>query len=119
DQGSIFTVYMPKIYSPENNLSDSTLINLTTHEFKPSGSRTNALFPKVVSERADTHREDDRDNISENDKTILIIEDDEHFAEVLAKAARKAQYKVLVGKEGKEGMELAANYAPKGIILDI
>ncbi|MGE4587764.1 MAG: response regulator [Mangrovibacterium sp.] len=62
---------------------------------------------------------DDRDQISGKDHSILIIEDDKRFAEILQKEVRDYGIKTIVTDQGKKGMELASRYLPDGIILDL
>ncbi len=62
---------------------------------------------------------DDRDDISEGDKIILIIEDDTPFAKILADFARSKNYKVVATVRGDDGIELAQIYRPSAILLDI
>lgn len=62
---------------------------------------------------------DDRDHISENDKTILIIEDDTAFAKSLLDYTHGKGYKGLVAVRGDEGIELAKRFKPLGILLDV
>ncbi len=62
---------------------------------------------------------DDRDNITPEDKTILIIEDDTYFAKALLDYTHKQQYKGLVAVRGDLGIEMAIQYKPLAILLDI
>lgn len=63
--------------------------------------------------------EDDRHNILEGDKVILIIEDDTSFAKILLDFSRKKNYKGIVAVRGDVGIEMAAHFKPLAIILDI
>ncbi|MGN7203620.1 response regulator [Pedobacter sp. SAFR-022] len=63
--------------------------------------------------------EDDRDDIQEGDKIILIIEDDTNFAKTLLNFTRKRSYKGIVAVRGDVGIELANHYKPLAILLDI
>lgn len=63
--------------------------------------------------------QDDRNNISANDKIILIVEDDINFAKALLDYTRKKGYKAVVAMRGDEGIVLAQQYKPTGILLDI
>jgi CheY-like chemotaxis protein/signal transduction histidine kinase len=63
--------------------------------------------------------EDDRADIGPDDKTILIVEDDLNFAELLIKLCREKGFKCLAAMNGDEGVTMAAHYSPKGIILDL
>jgi signal transduction histidine kinase/DNA-binding response OmpR family regulator/methyl-accepting chemotaxis protein len=62
---------------------------------------------------------DDREAIREGDKSILIIEDDTPFAKALLDFTRAQGYKGIVAVRGDEGIELAAQFNPVGILLDI
>jgi signal transduction histidine kinase/DNA-binding response OmpR family regulator/HAMP domain-containing protein len=62
---------------------------------------------------------DDRDNITETDKTILIVEDDTNFAKSLLEFTRKRGYKGIVTVRGDHAFNLAMTYRPTGILLDI
>ncbi|KEY19185.1 response regulator [Kaistella antarctica] len=63
--------------------------------------------------------DDDRENIEEGDKIILIIEDDTAFAKILLNFARSRNYKVIATVRGDIGIELAQHYKPLAILLDI
>ena len=62
---------------------------------------------------------DDRNIIAEGDKSILIIEDDVNFAKSLLDFSRKKGYKGIVTVRGDEGIDLAKQFSPLGILLDI
>lgn len=63
--------------------------------------------------------EDDRNNLTADDKVILIIEDDTAFAKTLLNFTRKRNYKGIVAVRGDVGIELANLYKPLAILLDI
>jgi CheY-like chemotaxis protein len=50
---------------------------------------------------------------------LLIIEDDPHYAHVLADLARDNSFKVLIAATGDEGLALANDYYPTAISLDV
>jgi CheY-like chemotaxis protein len=62
---------------------------------------------------------DDRDAIGNNDKTLLIIEDDRDFAHILMKTAQKRGFKCLVAGDGKTGILLATEQPVSAVILDL
>ncbi|WP_316840926.1 response regulator [Pedobacter gandavensis] len=62
---------------------------------------------------------DDRDDILPNDKVILIVEDDTNFAKTLLQFTRKRGYKGIVAVRGDVGIQLANQYKPLAILLDI
>lgn len=62
---------------------------------------------------------DDRENIQEGDKVILIIEDDVNFAKAILRYARLQNYKGIVIVRGDHGLSAAQKYHPHAILLDI
>ncbi len=62
---------------------------------------------------------DDRNNITAEDRSVLIIEDDPDFASILAELAKEKGFKILVASDGETGLHFADYYQPSGIILDI
>lgn len=83
----------------------------------PEGSRVDELSPARSAEL--TRIEDDVNTIAEGDKTLLIIEDDVKFAHILMDMARGRGFKALVALQGDTGLEMARQYLPDAIILDI
>ena len=63
--------------------------------------------------------EDDRLTIRENDKVILIVDDDPIFAMSLMKYMRLRGYKVVIAVSGGTACKYAIEYQPTGILLDI
>lgn len=68
---------------------------------------------------ADDNIRDDRKNINKGDKIILIIEDDQNFAQILYDLAHDRDFKCLLAKNGETGLHYADYYKPQAIILDI
>ena len=62
---------------------------------------------------------DDRRGIRPGDKTVLLIEDDEVLVKVLLKQIRQRGYKCLVAGDGVTGLQLADEYSPSCILLDL
>lgn len=62
---------------------------------------------------------DDRDNLTKQDKLILIIEDDVHFADILRDFARNKGFKTIVAHNGQDGLAYARKFLPVAIILDM
>ncbi len=102
-----------------------------TAEKSPVQSKNEGSFPVIsvqeneeqpkrfISDRIPPPVEDDRDDIQEGDKVILIIEDDTAFAKILLDYSRTKGYKVLVAVRGDSGIEMAQQYQPLAILLDI
>ncbi|MHA4807121.1 response regulator [Flavitalea flava] len=62
---------------------------------------------------------DDRNSLVPEDKILLIVEDDPHFARALLDFTRKKGYKGIVSVRGDLALTLAKLYKPLGILLDI
>lgn len=62
---------------------------------------------------------DDRNQINAGDKVLLIIEDDTAFARSLLDYSRQQGYKGVVSVRGDEGIALAKQLWPTGILLDV
>jgi CheY-like chemotaxis protein len=66
------------------------------------------------------HVEDDRDDIAPGDPTLLIVEDDPHYAKILRDDARAHHnFKVLIAMRGDDAVALARQYLPTAISLDV
>jgi CheY-like chemotaxis protein/signal transduction histidine kinase/CHASE3 domain sensor protein len=52
-------------------------------------------------------------------RSVLVIEDDASFASILYQLAREMGYRCLVALTGAEGLQLAAQYRPDAILLDM
>ena len=57
--------------------------------------------------------------IEERDLTLLIVEDDPHYARAIADLARDQDFKVLIARRGDEALSLALAYKPTAISLDV
>jgi len=62
---------------------------------------------------------DDRDNVTPDDRILLIVEDDPHYGRVLCDLARDTGFKVLVAINGAEALALAREFHPTAISLDV
>jgi CheY-like chemotaxis protein/HAMP domain-containing protein/putative methionine-R-sulfoxide reductase with GAF domain len=62
---------------------------------------------------------DDPASLGPGDRVILIVEDDQRFARILADTARRRGFKGVVAMDGSTGLHLARELSPTGIILDI
>jgi CheY-like chemotaxis protein/CHASE3 domain sensor protein len=62
---------------------------------------------------------DDRDQPAGGTRTVLVIEDDLDFAEILFDLAHDLDYRCLVALTAADGLELAASQSPDAILLDM
>jgi signal transduction histidine kinase/DNA-binding response OmpR family regulator/CHASE3 domain sensor protein len=118
DQGSVFTITLPVSQAASQShqaalplFPASMALNTPVETSVPENKFITSFIPENIP--------DDRESIQEQEKTLLIIEDDTIFAKSLLDYTRKKGYKALVAVRGDEGLQLAARYKPTGILLDI
>ncbi|MGB9146353.1 MAG: response regulator, partial [Acidobacteriaceae bacterium] len=110
-KGSTFTLYVPQTYvgpaaapvQERSGASQATPVYLAN----PTVSEQDVAF------------EDDREMLQEGDTVLLVIEDDPHYARVIADLSHDKGFKVLVAMTGAEALSLAREYNPTAISLDV
>jgi HAMP domain-containing protein/CheY-like chemotaxis protein/signal transduction histidine kinase len=109
-KGSTFTLYLPLKYAGPT---------VTPRiQAAPSYAAAPAL-QAAVQERVNEPLPDDRLNLEPGDTILLIVEDDQHYARVLIDLARDKGFKVLIASRGAEALELAKQYQPAAVSLDV
>ena len=113
EEGSTFTLYIPENYihtSRSEHKQDKMVSALIERD------RSGDLEKAILLE---SHVNDDRNNIQSEDRVLLIIEDDVHFAGLLLDLAREHGFKGLVSLRGEVGLALAKKFQPHAITLDL
>jgi HAMP domain-containing protein/CheY-like chemotaxis protein/predicted transcriptional regulator len=110
-KGSTFILYLPLKYAgptvaPRTNVA-------------PQYSAAPALQSTATQERVIEQLPDDRLNLEPGDTILLIVEDDPHYARVLIDLARNKGFKVLVAARGAEALDLAKQFQPAAVSLDV
>ncbi len=122
-EGSTFTLYLPLELGAEVVTAQGTGEKGREKAQKPfAPAKARPLPPPPSPLRAPTPIEyvpDDRENIKEGDRVILIVEDDPVFARILYKHCHEKDLKCLLAGSGEQGIELAHDYRPSGILLDV
>ncbi|MBR0798821.1 HAMP domain-containing protein [Bradyrhizobium jicamae] len=109
-KGSTFTLYLPLKYSgPVSPRPPAPL----------SQAPVPALQASSTQERAIEQLADDRLDLEPGDTILLIVEDDPHYARVLIDLARDKGFKVLVASRGTEALDLAKQFQPSAVSLDV
>lgn len=115
-KGSTFTLTLPQDLSIEerDKRVDAPVWETASYSIAPAA-------PQAPTE--DTARvrffDDDRERISANGRSVLVIEDDLDFAGILYDLARELDYHCLVAETAAEGLQLADDFLPDAILLDI
>ena len=146
-KGSVFTIVLPLVHageaagSEEKQLEPGVVIDavaepkpasipVTEKQCPPAqaaearqGSGIVAAPPAVQALPAiasdSEFVEDDRKGITADCKSLLIIEDDRAFAQIMRDFARERGFKCIVAGDGESGLHFADFYKPSAIILDI
>ncbi|HEY9046830.1 MAG TPA: response regulator [Ohtaekwangia sp.] len=114
-KGSTFTLYVPLHF--DKSFSSSTERQVEIREKEPE--RTEPLRINNHEPAKDRNIADDRLNITEADRVILIIEDDENFAKILLNFIHERNYKGIIATQGNAGLSYARHYKPDAILLDM
>uniref|UniRef100_A0A832M4H0 Circadian input-output histidine kinase CikA n=1 Tax=Oscillatoriales cyanobacterium SpSt-402 TaxID=2282168 RepID=A0A832M4H0_9CYAN len=140
-QGSIFTLYLPERYAAPSTDAEVLQVGVPADD-RPSRPNQIHSFASVEQNSATTvapprlkHSlpplpiglEDDRHQLQANpsqpldttDRVLLVIEDDASFARILLDMARRQGFKVLIALRGQIGLELARQFVPNAITLDL
>jgi CheY-like chemotaxis protein/HAMP domain-containing protein len=120
-EGSTFTLFLPL------HFTGPAVMDEEQQDSKPRGPRVNGGLPtptrgarlQAVPAVREERIEDDRDNIQPGDTTLLVVEDDPHYARVLLGIARQVGFKGIVAQRGSQGIILARQYKPTAITLDV
>jgi HAMP domain-containing protein/CheY-like chemotaxis protein/signal transduction histidine kinase len=141
-QGSTFTLFLPTRYIARQDGPDRDPIGTVNYPSLPRSTETRPQRTTPVRQVAsrDQRRRptgdalqyrperravpqtvisDDRENIEEGDRTVLVIENDKNFAKVLFDMARDKGYKAVVELDGEAGLQAAREFRPDAITLDI
>jgi CheY-like chemotaxis protein len=116
--GSTFTLYLPVKY-----MGPAAEYREAPPATSSSSPQRLALVPaSPILRVADATPEtipDDRAELQPGDACLLIVEDDPHYARVLVDLARDRGFKVLVASRGNDALDLAREFRPSAISLDV
>src|SRR5581483_1266010 len=80
---------------------------------------TEAVLPEPNLEIPPEFVEDDRSDIHQGDRVLLIVEDDPGYAKVLLEMAREKGFKGVIAQRGSAALALARELKPDAITLDV
>jgi HAMP domain-containing protein/CheY-like chemotaxis protein/GAF domain-containing protein len=124
-KGSRFTLFLPATYRPVEHLHADGLaepVVFTTDSDEngnapvPAGLAQPELDPALL---LPSDVRDDRDDIQDSDRVVLIVEDDPELARTELEVARDRGFKGIVAMRGDSGLALAHEFKPDAIILDM
>jgi CheY-like chemotaxis protein/signal transduction histidine kinase/HAMP domain-containing protein len=111
NEGSCFTLYLPLNFASQPQSVRAPQIE----------APANAPDVRRMAERpaTDWTLADDRATVQPGENVLLIVEDDAHYAHVLADLARDIGFKVVHASRGADALALARTYKPTAISLDV
>jgi HAMP domain-containing protein/CheY-like chemotaxis protein/signal transduction histidine kinase len=109
-KGSTFTLYLPLKYS-----GPTVAPRISASSQYGAAPALQVTTPERVIEQLP----DDRLDLEPGDAILLIVEDDPHYARVLIDLARDKGFKVLVAARGTEALDLAKQFQPTAVSLDV
>jgi HAMP domain-containing protein/CheY-like chemotaxis protein/signal transduction histidine kinase len=111
-KGSTFTLYLPMKYVGPSVASRASSDNRASSQAAPA-------LPAVSVDRPIEQVPDDRLEIEPGDSILLIVEDDPHYARIIKDLASDRGFKVLVAPRGADALELAKQFQPTAVSLDV
>src|SRR5262249_9534749 len=115
DVGSTFTLYLPLRYvGPAAPAKPTDAPAIESAAVRANGS-AEVRAPERIVERVP----DDRDGLAPDDTTLLVVEDDPHYARILLDLAHDNGFKVVVAHTGTDALELARRIDPSAVSLDV
>jgi HAMP domain-containing protein/CheY-like chemotaxis protein len=125
-EGSTFTLFLPGNYrsvevKPHDDFEADEIVFTTDGEGNggppvPIGVEEPELDPALL---LPSDVRDDRDDIQQGDRVVLIVEDDAELARTELEVARERGFKGIVALRGDSGLALAHEFKPDAIILDM
>jgi CheY-like chemotaxis protein len=118
-KGSTFILYLPLTYSPGVPRPSRSHTEGTTPDMLRRVTQRGKGVETTSAAFLQNEIEDDRGEIQPGDRVLLLIEDDVAFACILLDLVRQRGFKGLVALRGETGLELAREFKPDAITLDI
>lgn len=114
-QGSVFSLILPERYEREAQTAEPLALRPAVDALPPAAPTPVASKPQ----RPAPAFADDRERAPFANRCILVIEDEPNFARILFDLAHELGYSCLVAQGADEGFELAMQYIPDAILLDM
>ncbi|RYZ88738.1 MAG: response regulator, partial [Moraxellaceae bacterium] len=113
--GSVFTLLLPvEMPTAESAPKAPATIPVHTKQQHVPATAQPALPVKALG-----FSDDRQTNDPNKVRTVLVVEDEPEFASILYKLAHELEYRCLVAQTATEGLEIAAEFMPDAILLDI
>ncbi|TWI60637.1 signal transduction histidine kinase [Pseudoduganella lurida] len=122
-QGSTFTLTLPAQWAaaPRGDEPLTSLLPAAAPAPQPARPAPPSMQIEVQAPATPTKRafDDDREKSAPPERSVLVIEDEPAFARILYDLAHEMDYRCLVAFAAEEGLQMAEQYQPNAILLDI
>jgi CheY-like chemotaxis protein/signal transduction histidine kinase len=124
-RGSTFTLVLPERFVPREAPEDRTKQPRGERRAQVATSQRARKRDDVIVQRpllaanGSSHAHDDRDKMTPGARSILIVEDDAAFAQILYDLAHELDFQAVVANTAEEGLALAERFKPSAIVLDV
>ena len=119
-EGSRFTLYLPVNLSAAGRIASRSTPRAKGAIPLPQPAPTNeAASASSTDVDLEPSLRDDRHDIGEGDRSLLVVEDDETFGAILLELARGRGFKCIYAISGARALELARSHQPDAITLDL
>jgi signal transduction histidine kinase/CheY-like chemotaxis protein/CHASE3 domain sensor protein len=120
--GSTFTVTVPEVFEGVATAVNQTPLQQDTPTSRPANIRIDrSIESQTHSDMASSTSaiEDDRNALTNAQRILMVVEDDESFAKILFDLAHEQNFQCLIANTADEAIKIAKAYLPHAIILDI
>ncbi len=116
-EGSTFTLFLPREYEPARAAATPITRKRPALEMEAAWTPAETFNTETILLEGEIA--DDRMDIQEGDRVVLVVEDDLKFANILTDLAHEKGFKCLLATSGNVALALAQKYTPAAITLDI
>ncbi len=118
NSGSTFTLYLPLTYLGPASMGASTVSRAAAADADTPAETSSHTQIRLI-DRPTEQVPDDRMLLEPDDMVLLIVEDEPHYARVIADLAHDHGMKVLIAGRGADALALAREYQPTAVSLDV
>lgn len=116
-KGSVFSLSLPKTLKEIDELPPAELRPGLKPAGPPRAPETQPIPVRGPGQVIDLS--DDRGELGEDDRSLLIVEDDAAFARILLDLAHERGFRAIVVNSADDAVRAAQTYLPVGVILDM
>ncbi|MEO7110460.1 MAG: response regulator [Polyangiaceae bacterium] len=116
-KGSTFTLTLPIVFVEQDATQIAPTPNPRARFAPPPESAPAPFTPKRMP--STTVIDDDRASLDRSRRLLLVVEDDESFAQILSDLSHERNFQCIVAHQAGEGFHLAVTHVPDAIVLDV